>query len=182
MVLYCAKVFGKHFNKKTEVRTLKNLNAKKLCRAGVIAALYAGVTFAFSSLSYGPVQVRPAEALTILPLFFIESIPALFVGCLIANLLSPFGIMDIAVGSTVTLIAAILTYLLRKRPWLGFIPPIALNAAVLPLVWLVAAGDGAFWWNLFSIAITQTIFITGLGIPLYLCVKKLKSRGGVFSE
>lgn len=159
---------------------MKMFNAKKLCRAGIIAALYAAITFVFSPLSYGPIQIRPAEALTILPLFFIESIPALFVGCLIANLLSPFGIMDIAVGSLITLIAAFLTYLFKKRPWLGFLPPIILNAAILPLVWLVAAGDAAFWLNLCSIALTQTIFILGLGIPLYLSVKKLRMRGGLF--
>ena len=153
---------------------MKNPTTKKLCRAGVIAALYAAITFAFSSLSYGPVQIRPAEALTIMPLFFIESVPALFIGCLIANLLSPYGFLDIAVGSLVTLIAAVLTRLLKKYPPAGFIPPILLNAAVLPLVWYFAAGDGAFWFNLLSILLTQTIFIAGLGTPLYFGIKRAK--------
>lgn len=50
--------------------------AKRLCRAGIIAALYVALTYAFGALSYqGFVQIRPAEALCILPLFFPEAVP-----------------------------------------------------------------------------------------------------------
>ena len=161
---------------------MKNLTTKKLCRAGVIAALYAAITFAFSSLSYGPLQIRPAEALTILPLFFAESVPALFVGCLIANLLSPYGFIDIAVGSLVTLIAAVFTRLLKKYPPAGFIPPIVLNATILPIVWYFAAGDAAFWLNLISILLTQTLFIVGLGTPLYFGIKRAKKSFSLLND
>ena len=81
-----------------------------LCRAGVTAALYAGLTIAFGSLAYGPLQIRPAEALCVLPLFFPETIFGLFVGCAMANLLSGYGAIDIVLGSIATLVAAVCTY------------------------------------------------------------------------
>lgn len=69
---------------------MRRFTTKMLCRAGIIAALYAALTWPLGSLAYGVMgfQIRPAEALTMLPLFYAESIPALYVGCLLANLLS----------------------------------------------------------------------------------------------
>ena len=93
---------------------MKRSPVKVICRAGVIAALYAVLTIYLGSIAYGPLQIRPAEALTLLPLLYAESIPALFVGCLIANLLSPYGVPDRVVGSLVTLIAACLTYVIPR--------------------------------------------------------------------
>ena len=64
-------------------------STKRLCRAGVIAALYVALTYAFAPFAFGAFQVRPAEALCILPLFFPEAVPALYVGCILSNLASP---------------------------------------------------------------------------------------------
>ena len=57
-----------------------------IVRSSVIAALYAALTLVLAPVAYGPVQFRVSEALTILPLFFPEAIPGLFVGCFIANI------------------------------------------------------------------------------------------------
>lgn len=62
--------------------------AKRLTRIAVIAALYAALTLTLPVLSYGPVQCRLSEALTVLPLFCVEAIPGLTVGCFLANLAS----------------------------------------------------------------------------------------------
>ena len=89
--------------------------AKRLCRAGIIAALYVALTYAFGALSYqGFVQIRPAEALCILPLFFPEAVPALYIGCMLANVASPFWIYDVFIGSLATLFAAVGTWLIGK--------------------------------------------------------------------
>ena len=79
-------------------------NTKMLCRAGVVAALYAVVTWLLGSFAFGPFQIRPAEALTILPLFFPETVPALYIGCLLANIISAYGVYEI-LGSLATLFA-----------------------------------------------------------------------------
>ena len=154
---------------------MKKFKLYNLVLSGMIAALYAGITYAFGSLSYwnGLFQIRPAEALTILPLLFIEAVPGLFIGCMLANIMSTFGIMDIVLGSLITLVAAILTRLLKKVQ-LGVIPPIILNAALLPLVFMLA-GESILYWEMFiSLFLTQSIWIIGLGIPLFYSVKKLK--------
>ena len=83
---------------------------KRICRAGVIAALYVALTYAFAPVAYqGIFQIRPGEALTILPLFFPEAIPALYIGCMLSNLASIYLIYDVFVGSLATLAASICT-------------------------------------------------------------------------
>lgn len=79
---------------------MKNFfTTKRLCRAGVIAGLYVALTYAFGAISYqGILQIRPAEALTTLPLFFPEAVPALWIGCMLANLGSPFIAFDVPLG------------------------------------------------------------------------------------
>ena len=84
---------------------------KRLCRAGIIAALYTALTYAFAPLAFGPFQVRPAEALCILALIYPEAIPALCVGCALSNLASPYAFYDVTFGSMITLSAALFSYL-----------------------------------------------------------------------
>ena len=62
-----------------------------LARAGIIAALYAVLSFAVFPVASGAIQFRVSEALTLLPLLYVEAIPALFVGCIAVNLLTGCG-------------------------------------------------------------------------------------------
>ena len=126
---------------------MNKFSTAKICRAGIVASVYFILTYFFQAISFGPIQLRVAEALTILPLFFIESVPALFIGCLVSNLFSGFFIFDIAIGAPTTLIAAIITYAIGKiikhkhlRFILGSIPPILANAFAVPLVILLSGG------------------------------------------
>ena len=166
-------------------------STKKLARAGVIAALYAGFTYILAPYAYGPFQIRPAEALTILPLFFPEAIPGLFVGCALANLLSGYGIYDIVFGSLITLIAAILTFFIGKAlkrnflsVILGGIPPIILNAVGIPIIIILVSADSwaAYLTYFFQMLLTQSVWIYGLGIPLYFALKRLKTKVKFFMD
>ncbi|MCD7728370.1 MAG: QueT transporter family protein [Clostridia bacterium] len=160
-------------------------NAKMLCRAGVIAALYTVLTWSLGSLAYGPLQVRPAEALCVLPLFFPEAVPALYVGCILANLFSGYGVYDIFLGSLATLLAAALTYLTGKivknnvlRVVIGGIFPILLNAFIVPAVWILAGTPDVVYWYEFGVMIlNEALWIYVLGIPLYFAVLRLRNRG-----
>ena len=107
---------------------------------GVIAAAYAALTLVASAmnLAYGPVQFRFSEALTVLPFLFPGTWPGLFVGCLVANLLSPYGPIDIVIGSLATLLAAIWTEKV-DRPWLAPLPP------VLDSVYFTVCHADALW-------------------------------------
>ena len=90
------------------------------CLSAIIAALYAALTLLLAPISYGPVQLRLSEAFTVLPMVLPQSIPGLFVGCLIANIFNPSpSIFDIVFGSLTTLLAAYGTYKLRNKPILA---------------------------------------------------------------
>ena len=120
---------------------MKNKSAAYLAKAAMIAAIYVVLTYVFAPISFGEVQVRIAEALTILPLFTPAAIPGLFVGCLLGNILGGAALPDIIFGSIATLIGAFGTYLLRRRkPVLGTLPPILSNTIIVPFILRYAYG------------------------------------------
>ena len=88
---------------------MKSKNTMFLVQAATIGAIYVVLTLLFAPLSYGEVQVRFSEALTILPYFTPAAIPGLFVGCILSNLLGGAIPVDIIFGSIATLIGAVFT-------------------------------------------------------------------------
>ena len=89
----------------------KTISVLFLVQSAMIAAIYVVLTIVFAPISFGQIQFRIAEALTILPAFTPAAIPGLFVGCLIGNILGGAILPDIIVGSMATLLGAIFTYL-----------------------------------------------------------------------
>ncbi len=147
-------------------------NTKFLVQGAIIAAIYAALTIAFAPISYGEIQVRISEALTILPFFTPAAIPGLFIGCLIANLMSPVGIFDIVFGSLASLIAAYLSYKMPKT-WLVPLPPVLVNGIIVGLILKYAYGLPLPLFTLMLwVTIGQTIACYGIGYPLLLILKK----------
>ena len=91
-----------------------NINTKKIARGAVIAAFYTALTVVLAPISYGPVQFRVSEALTLLPFYMPEAVPGLFIGCILANFWGGYGLPDMVFGSLATLIAAVLTWKSRN--------------------------------------------------------------------
>ena len=79
---------------------MKNKGTHFLVQGAAIAAVYVVLTLVFAPLSFGEVQIRFSEALTVLPFFTPAAIPGLFVGCIIANLLGGAIPVDITSKST----------------------------------------------------------------------------------
>ena len=168
--------------------SLKTENQKRrsstlfVCQAGIIAAMYVALTYVFAPISFGAVQVRIAEALTILPIFTPAAIPGLFVGCVLGNILGGGVIWDVIFGSIATLLGAIGTYLLKKKnPIFGTIPPILANTLIVPFVLRYAYGvdDMAFPLIVLSILAGEILSCGVLGGMLGISLKKIK---GVFSK
>ena len=114
---------------------MKNKGTQFLTEAAAIGAIYVVLTLLLAPLSFGEVQIRFSEALTILPFFTPAAIPGLFIGCIIANLLGGAIPVDIIFGSIATMIGAVFTYKLRNsNRFLAPIPPIAANAIIVPFV------------------------------------------------
>lgn len=116
------------------------LTTRSLCLSAIIAALYAALTLLLAHISYGPVQLRLSEAFTVLPMVLPQSIPGLFVGCLIANIFNPSpSIFDIVFGSLTTLLAAYGTYKLRNKPILAATCPVVANGLIVgTMVWALS--------------------------------------------
>lgn len=166
---------------------------KRMCRAGIIAALYVALTYAFGAIAYaGIFEIRPAEALTILPLFFPEAVPALWIGCMIANLGSQFIVYDVPIGGLATLVAALCTYgvgrLIKNhavKVIAGGFFPVIINAVVIPLIIVFLCGDLcgyesvklAYWFCFGSMCLTEGIWIWALGSMLYFAILRLRERG-----
>ena len=116
----------------------KLLTTRSLCLSAIIAALYAALTLLLAPISYG--KCRVSEAFTVLPMVLPQSIPGLFVGCLIANIFSPTpSIWDIVFGSLTTLLAAYGTYKLRNKPILAATCPVVANGLIVgTMVWALS--------------------------------------------
>lgn len=130
----------------------KLLSTRSLCISAVIAALYAALTILLAPISYGSIQLRVSEAMTLLPMLLPQAIPGLFVGCLIANLYTGM-LTDIIFGSLATLLAAVGTYLLRRKPLLAGLCPVAANALIVGTVLSVS----------FHLPLALTMLEVGLG-------------------
>lgn len=113
---------------------MKSKKVLFIAQSAMIAAIYVVLTLVFAPFSYGSVQVRVSEALTILPFFTPAAIPGLFIGCLISNIMGGSILLDVVCGSLATLVAAVLSYQLRNHKYLVAIPPILVNALVVPFV------------------------------------------------
>lgn len=157
---------------------MKNKNIQYITQAGIIAALYIVLTLmanAFGLANYA-VQVRFSEALTILPYFTGAAVPGLFVGCLLSNIITGCALPDIIFGSAATLIGAIFTFLLRKRSkWFAPVPPIAVNAIVVPLLLKYAYGVEPLWFSFVTVTAGEIISCGILGMLLLIALDKRKN-------
>ena len=152
----------------------------RLVYPALIAAIYATLTIFLAPWGYGPVQLRFAEALCVLPFFSPFAVAGVSIGCLIANIASPYGLLDMAVGTSATLISAMLTYCCSKikkgffiAPW----PPVVINAVFIgALIAYSGTAEQAFWpnfwFNACSIFISQALVCCVLGYPMMFALRK----------
>jgi len=172
---------------------MSSSKTRKLVQAALLAAVYTTLTLVMGTLSFGFdtglgfIQLRVAEAMTLLPVFSPTAIVGVTLGCALSNAvgfsmgLNILGAYDILFGTAATLIASILTYYLRKVriknvPFLAALPPILVNAVIigLELTWMLSGRFVAqvFWIQAAGVAVGQTIACIGLGIPMVAMMEK----------
>ena len=159
---------------------LKQGKTAFLTQAAMIAALYAAFTLIALQFSFTANQFRFSEALTILAFFTPAAIPGLTAGCIIANIFSPFWYLDIPLGSLATLLAATVTYLLRKVKFGKFfapLPPVIFNALIVGAMITVFFPDdkislAAFAVNASLIGVGEFVVCYGAGLPLLLTLER----------
>lgn len=155
--------------------TMKNKTSLYIANGAMIAAIYVVLTLLFTPISYGAMQVRISEALSILPMFTSAAIPGLFVGCLLANLLGSAIVWDVVLGSLATLIDAAGSYLLRKNRWLVPLPTIVANALIVPPVLKYGYGvDMPLLLIAAYVALGEVVSCYGLGEILCSALVRIK--------
>ena len=134
---------------------------------------------AIAPFGFGPWQLRVSEALTVLPYYTTVAVPGLFVGCLLANLISSYGLLDIVFGSLATLVAAALTTRIKRR-WLVPLPSVLINAVVIGAVIAYSSvgtpDEGPFLLFAAQVGLGQLLSCYGLGMPLMLVLDRLKDK------
>lgn len=166
---------------------MTSARTKKLVFAAVIAAAYSALSLLLAPISFGQVQCRVAEALTILPVFNTAAIWGVTLGCMITNFIgistgaNILGAMDVFVGTAATLIAALLTARLGKYrtlglPLLATLPPVLINALAIGLELNLAVAP-AGTWNMLPvfagfIAFGQLGSCTLLGLLLFRALER----------
>lgn len=148
---------------------------RNIAVSAVIAALYVVLTYLANllGLASGVIQVRLSEILTVMPVFTPAAIPGLFIGCLIANILTGCALWDVVFGSLATLIGAVGTYLLRKYNSLAVIPPVLANAIIVPLVLIfVYSLEGSYWYFFLTVGAGEVISCGIFGTILLKSFKK----------
>ena len=156
-------------------------NTLSIVRAGLIGALYVALTLIFQPISFGAIQFRIAEALTLLPILTVDAVPGLFVGCLLGNWLGGGIWFDVALGSLATLLAAICSRLLRDRPFVAALMPTIFNGLIVgPVVYFAyvrAPGDpvsvATLLFNMGTVAFGELVVCYVLGMPMLYGLRKL---------
>lgn len=150
---------------------MKNRTLRQITAAGVIAAAYAALSLVLAPITFGPVQCRVSEALTLLPVLSPAAIWGVTLGCAITNGVGAatganfLGMVDLFVGTAATLLAAVASRLLGRirigrAPWLSALPPILFNAVAIGAEWCYAATGSinvAIWVFAGQIALGQLL-------------------------
>jgi uncharacterized membrane protein len=158
-------------------------SVRKLVLAAIVGAVYAALTMALAPISYGPIQFRISEVLCILPFFFPFSVWGLFVGCILANLISAYGILDIVFGSLATLLAGLCTMAIGKmgreriiNKVLACLPPVIFNGLIVGAVLAYTYTPDAFWAGLAlnggEVALGELVVLYVIGLPLLIFLPK----------
>ena len=153
------------------------MSARLLVRAALYAALYAALTLApgLNTLSYGQVQFRVSEALLVFACVDPAAVVGLTVGTALGNLGSPMALVDVVVGSLLTLVAAALMYSIGPR-FVALVAPVVVNGlgvgAMLALVL-----ELPFWASAVWVAAGEAAVMATFGAALLVLVKR---RGDLF--
>ena len=176
------------------------LSTRSLCQAALIAAVYTAISLLFLPISFGPVQCRISEMLTVLPAFTSAAVPGVTIGCLITNILGGAIVPDIVFGTLATLIGAVFTRILTRKLFAGLIrslnnesgpkvnlyfrllavlPPIISNTVIVPLVLKFAyCYDDALYFMFFTVFIGELI---GIGLLGNILISVISHRG-IFNQ
>ena len=138
---------------------------------GLLAAFYVVVTIIAAPISFNAIQFRVSEILVLFCFFNKKNAFGLTLGCLIANLVSPLGIMDVAFGTLATLLAC-LGIIFSKRLIIAIIFPVIANGLIVGAE-LAILGE-PFWFSCLTVALGE-LGVMILGYTFFMLIKRNKN-------
>lgn len=147
---------------------MKRNNLSDFVRIAVVAAIYTALTLGIAPLSYGAIQLRFAEILTLLCFYRKEYGISLIIGCAISNLFSPLGMLDMIFGVASTVFAVVLMPRVKHLLIASFFPTISMVFIAIELALL----KSPFWFSLLSCGIGEFLVVTGMGVPIFSLLEK----------
>lgn len=149
---------------------------RSIVTTAIVAALYATLTLSLAFISYGPIQFRLSEVMTLLPLFSKKYIIGLTIGCFLANLLGLYGVPDMIFGTIATFISVYLVYLTGKYMkdkksyvYTASLWPVIVNAIIVAVQLKIFFGMPLFI-TMLQVGFGQFVVITIIGVPLFKAV------------
>ncbi|SHH01138.1 QueT transporter family protein [Tepidibacter thalassicus] len=141
------------------------ITTKSIVKIGLIAAVYAAITISIAPISYGLIQFRVSEVMTLLAFVDPIYIPGLVLGCVISNMFSSLGIIDIVVGSTATFISV---YMISKSKnlFIASIWPTVINGLFIGAE-IHFVLNQPFLISSLYVAMGEFCVVTLIGYPLF---------------
>ncbi|MBR5485712.1 MAG: QueT transporter family protein [Oscillospiraceae bacterium] len=176
---------------------MNKTQVSQLTAAALIAAMYTALTLFFAPMSFGSVQVRVSEALTLLAVFSPTAVWGVTMGCFLSNLVGVMmgtnilGVLDVFFGTAATLLAAVLSRRWGNvrtcgLPVLSALPPIVLNGVVVggELTWLMAGRlvPEVFIFNALSVAAGEAVSCLIFGLVLVYALEKTGVASMIFKD
>lgn len=142
---------------------------KKIAITGITAAVYAALTVLLLPISYGMIQLRISEVMTLLAFANPVFIPGLILGTFVANMYSPMPVPDMIMGTAATAIAVVMMSKTKKL-WIASLWPTIANGLIIGLELYLFAGMPLLA-SMGFVALGEFIVVTLVGCPLYIAIQ-----------
>ncbi|MGO1369853.1 MAG: QueT transporter family protein [Senegalia sp. (in: firmicutes)] len=146
------------------------INTKTLTKISIVASIYVILTVAFPFLSYGQIQFRISEILTILAFFNPIYIWSLTIGTFISNMWSTIGILDMVIGTVATFLA-VYPMSKMKNIWIASLLPSLSNGLIIGFQLNILIGLPLLP-SIAYVALGEFVVVTVLGVPTMKLLKK----------
>lgn len=148
-------------------------HTKNLVRTALVAAIYVVLTLAIPGISYGPIQFRISEILTLLCFYNPFYIPAIVAGVFLSNLFSTVGPIDLLFGTAHTFISL---YFMSKadKLWKASLYPALFSFIIAAQIVIVSMEPISFIATTLSIMASEFLIVTVIGVPSYKILEQNK--------
>lgn len=149
------------------------MKTKLFIRMALVASIYIVLTIMVAPISYQGIQFRISEVLLILVFYDKLYIIPLVMGCLIANIFSPLGFIDLLFGSTASFVSLLLMYKFRNKKFIASLFPAFING-ILVGIELTIVFETPILLNMLTVFLGEFLVVSIFGMVLFKYLNKNK--------